>query len=608
MKRITQLGACAVVIGTLIVCGCSRKPQPEPETSQAYNINRPPVEASQTAKLNDFRLNPPKVMNLTFKKIDAKKQLAAVEFAPDKRLERTLTVHPEEGPIVLHDDGANGDEKAGDNTFSAIIDSDWDEQAAEQDRLLDVMSQKEALSVPVFEGREIVREQKVDLKEFRRLRDQGILRPLPFGSGGIAVIPGASLLITDPSVIGDPGRTFDPCTGAGTTMGKWTFGYLMTAMANQNFTNVDPADFVLTWLQSWATDQTVNGFIVPKRPGIQQLINLWPKQSNGKLDLARAPMRLSAIVNRIDLASNSAYGRGGGAEGRFVFTVVTGTNPNCSGRLATVIFEYGVPIHTCAKIKSWAQQWLNLQNFALGSPQYNAALEVITEQFAAADADTSKPNHSALNQLRTNEIALASPWELREFQVAATHQLGIVDVKQTPEKSDTAQAALPPWYFQGGPKNSVLVSWINGNATAIAANKYTVPLTLPGSVPFRGGSSPNLIDFWNGTSNSTQIVSEPVRHQFSLNTCNACHGAETQDSFRHIVQNATGPTTLSGFLTGITVTVPVKSTTQTIPSNLPPNPVYSYNDLARRAQVLSNTASGNCFIIPILNPVLLATD
>lgn len=610
MKRIPQLGACGLVVGTLVVCGCSRRPQPEPETSQAYDINRPPVEASQGAKLNDFRLNPPKVLDLIFKKIDAKKQLAAVHFAPDKRLERTLTIHPEEGPIVLHDDGANGDEKAGDNIFSAIIDSDWDEQAAEQDRLLDLISRKETQSVPIFQGREIVGDQKIDPNEFRRSRDLGILKRLPFGTGGITVVPGASLLITDLSVVGDPTRTFDPCTGVGNGTGKWTFAYLISQMTPSG---TDPADFTLHWLQTWLTPQTVNGFTVPQRPAMQNLINLWPKASNGKLDLAKAPLRLSAIVNRIDLASNSAYGPGGGAEGRFVFTVVTGTNP-CSAAPATVIFEYSVPIHTCAKVKSWAQQWLNLQNFPLGSPQYNAALEAITDQFAAANADPTKPNGSALNQLRTNEIALASPWELREFQIGVSQQLTTVTVKQTPERDNTSQGGMPALFFQGGSQNAQLVSWINSHQGAIAANHYTVPNTLPGNVLFLGGSSPNhgpapgSIDFWNATSNTTQIVSEPVRHQLSLNTCNACHGAETHDVFRHIVQNATGPATLSGFLTGITVTVPVKPSTQTIPSNSPPNPVYSYNDLARRAQVLSNIASGNCFIIPILNPVLLATD
>jgi hypothetical protein len=368
---------------------------------------------------------------------------------------------------------------------------------------------------------------------------------------------------------------------------------------------VDPADFTLDWLKTWLTPQTVNGFTVPARVAMQNLINAWPKRSDGKLDLAKAPLRLSAIVNRIDLASNFAYGAGSGAEGRFVFTVVTGTQPNCTAQPATVIFEYGVPIHTCAKLKSWAQQWLNLQNLPLGSPSYNAALEAITDQFAAANADPSKPNGSALNQLRTNEIALAPPWELREFQITPNHQLTTVTVKQTPERSDTTQGGLPPLFFQNGPKNALLVTWINSHAAAIAANHYTVPNTLPGNIPFLGGSSPNNIDFWNATSNTPQIVSEKVRHEFSLNTCDACHGAETQNSFRHIVQGVTGPATLSGFLTGTTVTVPVSPSTQTIPSG--PNPMYMYNDLLRRAQVLSQIATKNCLII-IGNPVLLATD
>ena len=40
------------------------------------------------------------------------------------------------------------------------------------------------------------------------------------------------LVITDGSIIRDPARTYDGCSTTG-SMGKWTFGALMTQMANQ---------------------------------------------------------------------------------------------------------------------------------------------------------------------------------------------------------------------------------------------------------------------------------------------------------------------------------------------------------------------------------------
>jgi hypothetical protein len=85
-----------------------------------------------------------------------------------------------------------------------------------------------------------------------------------------------TLMITDLGVVEDPGRTFNPCTSAGTAMGAWTFGYLATQIANQAVTGVDPADLVLDWLGMWDAPQ---------------------------------------VVSRIDLAGNPSYGHVGGAEG-----------------------------------------------------------------------------------------------------------------------------------------------------------------------------------------------------------------------------------------------------------------------------------------------------
>lgn len=616
MKTYKHINLSSVAaLSLLLSCGCAAVKKDQPIQPEAYNIGRPPVEAPTSLKETDFRLNPPQVLDLTVKKLNEKEELVSVQFGPDKRLGSTITINPAGAPVVLHDDGLAGDEKAGDHIYSATLPSEWDSLAAEQVRQLKELQRRNLpLSVPVFNGREVIGQQKIDLAELTRLRDAGIIKLLPFGINASDVVPSKSLFITDTNVVGDPSRTFNPCTGGGASMGKWTFGYLMTAMANQTVTGVDPSDFVMNWLGKWMTEQQVNGFAVPARFQILNLINRWPKLPNGKLDLSKAPMKLSAIVNRIDLAANSAYGAVGGAEGRFVFTVTGGNNNDmdtnsCFPALFTVILEYGVPIHDCEGLRNWAQQWLNLQNFALGSPDYNAALEAITEKFAAANADPSKPNGSALNQLRTDELFVGSPWELREFKVSASHQLSEVTVKQTPEEQLHPETAGPRVYFQGGFQNGDLVNWLNQNAAAIAANTYTVPDTLPfaPNSPFLGGASPNKIDFWNATLNTTPIVSEAVRHQFSLNTCNACHGAETRTTFRHVIDFANnGEAELSDFLTGrnMPVVVPVSSSTQTIPPNSP-NPAFTYGDLMRRAQILVEDANANCLNM-IRIPVLLS--
>jgi hypothetical protein len=580
-----------MVVSALLFYGCvSHRPGPPAAKAPPYLINRPLVEAPASVKANDFRFNPPEVLDITVKKLGNGQALMAVRYAEDKRLGSRVTLLPDEDPIGLHDDGRAGDAQAGDHVFSAIVPLDVDSLAEAQDRLLAALADKKApLVVPKFRGREIVGEEKIDPAEIARLWTNGIVKLVPFGAGGPLSDPKSTLLITDTSVVGDPVRTFDPCTGAGTPLGKWTFGYLMTQMAGNN----DPSDFVMNWLQTWLSDQTVNGFTVQQRTQMQnQILNNWPKLPDGRLDVSRSPMKLLAIVNRIDLASNMGYGKGGGAEGRFVFTPTFPPPFACTSSNFDIILEYGVPVHDCMGIRSWARQWLNLQNFTLGSPPYNAALEAITEQFAAAKADPARPNGSALDQLRTDEIQLNQAWELREFQIGADGQLHEVTVKQTPDKAT---------YNQGGPQAADLATWINNNSAAIKAGTYTVTpnLPFPPGDHFLGGEVTNSLDPWNAPG----IVDNESRHDFSKGTCNGCHGAETRTGFIHVFPNPSGGEAfLSGFLIGdgmggpFIVTDPVDHVTQ-----------YQFHDLLLRAQILQADASDPC-PFSIRNPVLLFTD
>ena len=51
------------------------------------------------------------------------------------------------------------------------------------------------------------------------------------------------------------------------------------------------------------------------------------------------------------------------------------------------------------------------------------------------------------------------------------------------------------------------------------------------------------------------MTNAEARHKFSLNTCNGCHGGETQTGFLHVFPRSPGQvSSLSGFLTGETVT------------------------------------------------------
>jgi hypothetical protein len=88
----------------------------------------------------------------------------------------------------------------------------------------------------------------------------------------------------------------------------------------------------------WETAQQVNDQSVLERLQIRNKIIIpWENASGGPhapLNLAKAPFRLLAIVNRIDLRDNFAYGGGGGSAGeaRFVFCVWTRTASRCNSR------------------------------------------------------------------------------------------------------------------------------------------------------------------------------------------------------------------------------------------------------------------------------------
>jgi hypothetical protein len=461
--------------------------------------------------------------------------------------------------------------------FEADVDFDFEAFAQDQQRRADLV--KRGAMVPIFRGRSFVGLKQVvfvDPAVIRRsvLSKAAFRFPIDVLAGiPITVDPSRELMVTDLSVVEDSARTFDSCTNAGTPMGAWTFGKLMTDMANGT---VDPSVMVEDWLKLWTTDQAVNSFIVPNRAANMSslLINTW-KRTNGKLDLSQAPLRLLAIVNRIDLRENTFYGGGGAGEGRFVFGVLDPAN--CQGEPQfTVILEYGVPKSGCLATHDWGQQWHALGSIALGTPQFNAALQAITDVFAGANADPSKPNGSSLNQLRTDEVALGFPWELREFHLDATsHGLVEAPVKQTPELT-----------FNMG---SIVTSYINANEAAILAGTYVVPADFPTGSPFLGANAPNDPIFWNG---SPPPNSNDARQQFSLGTCNGCHGMETSTPFLHVhTRSAHAVAQLSEFLRG-------NGTLQTPNVLAKPDPVSSvsrpFGDLVRRQEDLDALLGASC--------------
>ena len=402
-----------------------------------------------------------------------------------------------------------------------------------------------------------------------------------------------TLFITNPAVVQDPARTWDPCTGAGTRGGVWTFAHFIREMSIGS--SKTPEQFATDWLSLWLNNYTVNGDVVAARTTIfSQVIQPWATASgvtaalvtdstghrsvvlSGPLNLDIAPFRLLAIVNRIDLGEtvSGPSGYGGGTtsqpttagELRFIFNVVqpspwgAGTEASCGRKQFTTIFEYGVPRTGCTKVVNWAQQWTSLATLGGFTPAYRAQLQAMTESVVLNGSAPAKGNQNAINQIRTNEVALGralglTTWELREFTLNDEDPATGISTPSSGSLRPHTVALTPDDATHGAPSDPAINTLIN---TAPSCTEPPVPYSFAGQ-PLLGGNALIPPPAW--IASSVTPTSPPglicTRHLFSLNTCNGCHHNDTatngtlgSTNFTHVNVLSPIPVTLSKFLTG----------------------------------------------------------
>jgi hypothetical protein len=345
------------------------------------------------------------------------------------------------------------------------------------------------------------------------------------------VVTAKELMITDLSVVNDA-RASGPS-------GPWSFGGLMTAMAPKP---EDAGRFVKAWLRTWQTTTSINGFPLEPRPDIEKVIIAPWMQRDGatsfdswQVNFANAPFRLLAIVYRPDLGIITPDNKIADAgEGRLVFTALdlrSGKSVDAADPLPfTVIFEYGLKATDRAGVTAWASRWHALGTLAFGA-DYNARLQAITDGFSGRGSDPAKPNGNALDQLRTDEAALAYPWQLREFHIDASGALVNAEVKNTPDRTVLDHPEELSAFIRAHPDDDIPSKFVGGKA-----------------------------DIDNATFEwpAMELNNNNFRHNFAMKTCNGCHGAETgpkQDAgvetFRQIGgRKKDAEATLSDFLTG----------------------------------------------------------
>lgn len=395
-----------------------------------------------------------------------------------------------------------------------------------------------------------------------------------------AVVPAKELVIRDPSVIASPVETtFDPAHPSGdSARGAWSFGRLVHNMlpAGQRDSAAAASALVTDWLATWSVEQAPNPGVSAAlaRPAMHLLVTAPWRIASGcaadddtcVLDMAKAPFRLMAIVNRPDLrvVANDATAIGG--EGRFVFQVVGPTlgvsaetgqvavmDATVKPQKFTVIFEYSLPVRGNVDTITWARRWHTLGPIPFG-PAFNAHLRTITNDFAGADRDPRRPNGNALDQIRTNEVALQGArfpiagftaakqfWELREFHLT---DAGLTPHTVNLEPSRDFDIARTGQIGTEGTRSAELTAYLGANSAAVLAgtNKLVAGMSgnsaLVGSAPYaawgkRTNPNPPTVPS-QGVANDLGVAID-VRDAFALATCAGCHRHETDTRhFMHI--------------------------------------------------------------------------
>jgi hypothetical protein len=309
--------------------------------------------------------------------------------------------------------------------------------------------------------------------------------------------------------------------------------------------------------------------------GLADLVRSWPTldgTDGGPLDLTKAPFRLLAIVNRIDLAQLSD---GGAGQGRFIFALTDGgagvfPANNGGGPDFTFILEYALPGQT---LQQWATAWHQLASLddpdsgdaGKYGPEYLAGLQQLTQGFTARGLVPSAPNGSALISLRTRDpatfqrqFALTSQPSFISTRIANTPYFGLRD----PDPND-------PCYGEGAD----LLQWVSDNQSAVRASRYILPY--------------RFLDLYADPNNAFFTLpgfsDNELRHTFSMNTCSGCHSGETPALVFQVAPRMSGAeSALSPFLTGQGNVLVAGDRVGYSPAA----PTRHFNDLERRASYL----------------------
>jgi len=297
-------------------------------------------------------------------------------------------------------------------------------------------------------------------------------------------------------------------------------------------------------------------------PAVKEFLAQWG--AGAAHPVGAAPVRLLAVVNRIDLAQCwkarcQAEGEDGdmrGAEIRFEYAAYD----NARQDYLRLIVEFVLP---CLNSAGKASTDLDPANFSF------AQLAQDWQNLSDLHSDWSKPNRDYQKHLEqvlakwipkakkvrvraAGEAPASGPWGLREYAFQAAGgllPLGYLEKEVWPSFLQCVSAGSRLGRFvrtdaQGNPSGAT--------AQMIQQSRYDIPMTSMVGVRTARieGAGVHALTLAGDQQLSGKDL-EGVRQSLSINSCRGCHGPETETQFVQLGQRSEGETSsLSGFLTG----------------------------------------------------------
>ena len=352
----------------------------------------------------------------------------------------------------------------------------------------------------------------------------------------------------------------------GFLLGVWTFGHLMGNMMGQDEV---AGEFLKHWFSQWNVEQLVNGH----KSDVRNTEKLeWPKDENNLMSLSKAPFRLLSIVNRIDLWKSDEKGVApiDAGEGRFVFCLTGGFKSSEEDSYIrneahpiqfTVIFEYEQGAVSLRQLKSWVQRWDSLattlgEDGKVGEEYLTHLDKQVTDHFTKRGRGEEKPNANLINQIRTNEIFLKHPWQMREFALSGKQDLIDSFLGKTelvaPQGSLKNEKQIGLWTtttkanpdFNKFANSSFLSNWLHKRQALVGSDlPWQPPVWTVGPI----ANEPST----QSTFEFPELNNQEVAHKFGLMTCTGCHTKNTGTRFTMIKPRANFQKSgLSPFLIG----------------------------------------------------------